>query len=255
MKTIHSKVALDLYTVQFSWALKFLGFFIFLQIARPLVAMIPFINMNNKVNIGNYFDTVFTFSNIFMLVIGIIVASSFLSYFVRNGVTRKDFFKGAAIASIGLSISIPIVASLFYALLNIIRKFTGFPYMENSELTNQVINIDDGFVGEIVQMIILPPFVPLESSWLLAIGLFTLNILTYYIIGWFIGSSFSRFGVPVGLLSIVLSFIVIYMRDFLLNHALNSDSSFFIASLSSLVFVVILLWIIRQTTKRIAIKV
>lgn len=98
MKTIHSKVALDLYTVQFSWALKFLGFFIFLQIARPLVAMIPFINMNNKVNIGNYFDTVFTFSNIFMLVIGIIVASSFLSYFVRNGVTRKDFFKGAAIA-------------------------------------------------------------------------------------------------------------------------------------------------------------
>lgn len=255
MKAIYSKVALDLYKIQFSWALSFLGFFIFLQIARPIVAMIPFINMNKKINFGNYFDTVFTFSNIFMLVIGIIVASSFLSYYVRNGVTRKDFFKGATIASVGLSISIPIVSSLFYTLLNIFIKFTGFPFMENSELTTRVIDSDDGFVGEIIQIIILPPFVTLESSWLLAMALFTLNVLTYYVIGWFIGSAFYRFGVPIGLVSILLSFIVIYMRDFLLNHAMNSDTSLLLAFFGATAFVMILLWLIKQFTKRLAITV
>lgn len=255
MKAIHSKVALDLYRLQINWAIKFLGFFVFLQIARPFVAMIPFVNMNNKINFGNYFDTAFTFGNIFALVVGIIVASSFLTYYVRSGVTRKDFFKGAAIASIGLSISIPIVSSLFYVLLNLFIKFTGFPYMENSELATRVIDIDDGFVGEMIQTIILPPFVTFESSWLLAMALFTLNILTYYVIGWFIGSAFYRFGVPIGLVSILISFIVIYIRDFLLNHAMSSDFSLLVAFLSATAFVVILLWLIKQFTKRLAIAV
>lgn len=255
MKAIHSKVALDLYRIQFDWAIKFLSFFVFLQIARPLMEKVPFLKVNDKINIGNYFDTVFIFSNIFMLVLGIIMSTRFLSHYVRSGVTRKDFFKGATSASIGLSINLPILASLFYIILNGIMKFTPLSFMENSKLTNHIIDSDDGFVAELVQIIVLPPFVTFESSSLLALVLFTLNVLTYYVIGWFIGSAFYRFGVPIGLFSILASIIVIYIRDFLLNNAVHSDFSLFIAILVGLVLIVILLILIKQFTKRIAIKV
>ena len=91
-KAIFPKVAVDLYIVQLLWSLSFLGFFLFIQIAKPLLAMIPLLKMNDKINIGNYFDTVFIASNIFMLVIGIIVTLGLLPYYVSIGVTRRDFF-------------------------------------------------------------------------------------------------------------------------------------------------------------------
>ena len=262
-KAIFPKVAVDLYIVQLIWALSFLGFLLFLQIAKPILAMVPFLNMNDKINVGNYFDTVFVSSNIFMLVIGIIAILGFLPYYVSNGVTRKDYFKGTAIAAAGLSISIPIVASIIYALQNFIMKITGLPIVEKSTLANQVVDTDDGFIGELIQSIIMTPFVELESNWILGIALFSLNIFTYYIVGWLIGTGFYRFGVFIGLLCIALAFIVVYIQDLLLRIALDLpvhdvftslDFSLYLAFASALALAGITLWIIRQMTKRVPIK-
>ena len=262
-KKIFPKVAIDLYIVQLIWALGFLGILLLIQIAKPLLAMVPLLKMNDKINIGNYFDTVFVSSNIFMLVIGIIVTLGFLPYYVNNGVTRKDYFKGVTIASVGLSISIPIVASVIYVLQNFIMKVTNLPFVENSTLANQVVDTGDGFIGELIQSIIMTPFVELESSWLLAITVFALNIFTYYVVGWLIGSGFYRFGVPVGLLCIVIAFIVVYTQDLLLSSALglpvhdtftSLDFPLYLAVAGTLALVGILLWMIRQLTKRVAIK-
>ena len=263
IKSIFPKVAVDLYRIQFIWALVLLGFFLFLQIARPLVAMVPFFNMNNKFNNENYFDVVFISSNIFMLVIGIIVVIGFLPYFVGNGVTRKDYFKGASIAAIGLSISIPIVASIIYALQKFAMKITGLPIVEESTLASQIADAGDGYISELIQSIIMTPFIELESNWLLAILIFAINIFTYYLVGWLIGAGFYRFGVVTGLLSIALGFIIIYTQDQLLRIALNLPVSgvlsswnltLFPAIVAVLVLFGITLWIIRQFTKHVAIK-
>lgn len=262
-KAIFPKVAVDLYIIQFIWALWFLGFFLFLQIARPLVAMVPLINMNNKINVGNYFDNVFISSNIFMLIIGIIVILGFLPYYIGNGVTRKDYFKGATIAAVGLAISLPIVASLIYALQNFIMKITNLPIVKESTLANQVVDPDDGFIGEFIQSIIMTPFVELESNWLLAITVFALNIFTYYVVGWLIGSGFYRFGGLIGLLCIALAFIIVYTQDLLLSSALglpvndvftSLDFPLYLAIAGTLALAGITLWIIRQLTKRVPVK-
>lgn len=262
-KAIFPKVAVELYVVQFIWALSFLGFFVFLQIAKPLLAMIPFLKMNDKMNIGNYFDTVFIASNIFMLVIGIIVAIGFLTHYVRNGVTRKNYFKGAAIASVGLAISIPIVASVIYALQNFIMKVTNLPIVQKSTLASQALDMDDDFIGDLIQSIIFTPFVELESNWMLALIVFALNIFTYYVVGWLIGAGFYRFGVPIGLLCIGLAFIIIYTQDLLLSSALSLpvhaaftslELSLLLAIVGTLALVGITLWMVRQLTKRVTIK-
>lgn len=262
-KAIYPKVAIDLYYIQFIWALGFLGILLLIQIVKPLLSMVPLLKMNDKINIGNYFDTVFVSSNIFMLVIGIIAILGFLPYYVSNGVTRKDYFKGAAIAAVGLSISIPIVASVIYALQKFIMKMTNLSIVQESTLANQIVDTDDGFVGEFIQSIIMTPFVELESNWLLAIIVFALNIFTYYLVGWLIGSGFYRFGVLIGLLCIALAFIIIYTQDLLLSIALDLpvsgmftslDFSLYPAIAGTLVIAGITLSIIRQLTKRVAIK-
>ena len=252
-----------MYIVQLVWSLSFLGILLFLQIAKPILAMIPLLNMNDKINVGNYFDTVFVSSNIFMLVIGIIAILGFLPYYVSNGVTRKDYFKGAAIAAAGLAISIPIVASVIYALQIFIMKITSLPIVQESTLANQVMETDDDFIGELIQSISMTPFVELESNWLLAIVIFSLNIFTYYVAGWLIGAGFYRFGVPVGLLCIVIAFIVVYIQDLLLSIALDLpvhdmfaslDFSLYLAIPGTLALAGITLWMIHKLTKRAPIK-
>lgn len=262
-KAMYPKVAFDLYIVQLLWSLSFLGILLFLQFAKPILAMVPFLQMNDKINIGNYFDTVFVSSNIFMLVIGIIVVLGFLPNYVSNGVTRKDYFKGAGIAAVALSISLPVVASVIYVVQKFIMKITNLPLVEKSTLAKQVVKTDDGFIGEFIQSILITPFVQLESNWLLAIVVFVLNIFTYYIVGWLIGSGFYRFGILIGLLCIALALIIIYTQDLLLSIALDLpvhnafallDFPLSLAIAGSLALAGITLWGIRQLTKRVPIK-
>lgn len=263
-KSIFPKVALDMYVIQLVWSLMFLGFFLFLQIAKPLMAMIPFLNMNDKINVGNYFDTVFISSNIFMFVLGIIVITGFLPYYVSNGVPRKDYFKGGALAAAGLSISLPIMASAVYALQKFIMKITNLPLVKESTLANEVtVGNDDGLISDLVQSYIFTPFVELESNWLLAIIIFALNIFTYYVVGWLIGAGFYRFSVAVGLFCIVIGFIIVSIQDLLLSVALDLpvhnvltslDFSLYIAIPVTLALIGITLWMIRKMTKRVSIR-
>ena len=152
---------------------------------------------------------------------------------------------------------------MIYALQNLIMKITSFPIVQESTLAKDVVKIDNDLIGGLIESIILTPFVQLESNWLLAIVIFSLNIFTYYLVGWLIGSGFYRFGVPVGLFCIVIAFMVIYMQNLLLSIALDFpvDDAFISLSLSlpiaiagTLVLAGITLWMIREMTKRASIK-
>src|SRR5690625_7965113 len=47
-----------------------------------------------------------------MLVIGIISASAFLTFYVKHGVTRKDYFIGCILAIIFLSITLTLIPAV-----------------------------------------------------------------------------------------------------------------------------------------------
>ncbi len=212
---------------------------------------------------NSYFDAVFVSSNIYMLVIGIIAAYAFLQYYVSSGVTRKDYFKGAAIASVGLSFSIPIIASVIAALQIFIINLMNFPILTRSQLANRFTEDDGNLIGNFIQSIILTPFVDLQDNWLVAIVVFASNILMYYLVGWLIGSGFYRYGVLPGLLCIVIAFVVLYAQDLLLSIALDLpvhdmfaslDFPVFVSIVGIVILVSIVLWMIRQLTKRAPIK-
>lgn len=252
-----TKVASDMFFVQGMWAAGFLGVMLIVQIIKIVTATFS----DHEVNA--FFDATFIAANIFMLVIGIISAIGFIPHYVGNGVTRKDYFKGAILGTIGLSIAIPIVSaivtSLFSLILNLLNLRINIVSFENN------VNDPDGnIIGHLVTSVIFSPHIELSSSWLLAILIFALNIFTYYCAGWLIGSAFSRWGVIGGLLSIVIGFIVIQAEDILLSASLGLNVPSFledfeipiVLSMVGIILVItICLWLIRQLTKRIIVKI
>ncbi|MFJ5770462.1 hypothetical protein [Psychrobacillus sp. NPDC093180] len=255
-KTIYPKVATDMFWVQFFWALGFLGVLLVVQIIKAILSIIKGIEMND------YFDAVFIAANIFMLVIGIISSYGFLPYYVSNGVTRKDYFKGSAIASVALSITIPIIASIISVIQIFIVNLIDLSILKDSSLGNAT-GDEGNMVAELILSIVFTPFIDLQSNWLLAIFVFALNIFIYYLVGWLIGSGFYRFGVLFGLVCIILAFFIIYAQDLLLSLALDLPVHDMFASLQLPIYVAVIgifvlagltFWMIRQLTKRIAIK-
>ncbi len=253
--SVYPKVITDMFWMQLFWAFGFLGVTFMIHLIKMVIGV------NNGSEVNSYFDSVFIPANIFMLVIGIISVYGFLKYYVSNGVTRKDYFTGAAIASAGLSIALPVIASVITAIELFIVKMTGLFEFTSGNI-NQA-DLDNNLITEIVQSIIFSPFVDLESNFILAILTFSLNVFTYYLIGWLIGAGFYRFGVLVGLGCILLSLAILSIQDSLLRSGLDlpgiafytiPELPLFIAILVLFIIFAIMLWMIRQFTKRVTVK-
>jgi hypothetical protein len=217
----------------------------------------------NGNEINNYFSGVYMASHIFMLVIGIISTYGFLGFYVGNGVTRRDYFKGATLSAIGLSIAIPVIASIVSVVERWFINLTHLYTAESNPFASQGIVEESNLIGDIVKSVVHSPFVDLHGNWLLAILIFALNLLTYFVVGWFIGASFYRFDILIGLGAILLSIAILFTADGLLRAALELPVHEVFASLSlslpifvlaSLILLGIVLWFIRQMTKKVSIK-
>ncbi|GGB58466.1 hypothetical protein F3157_20145 [Virgibacillus dakarensis] len=254
--TTFPKVAKDMFLVQLYWAFGFLGIMLVIHIVKIITAFIQ----GNEVD--SYYNSVFVAANIFMLVIGLI-SVYFLPHYAGNGVTRKDYFKGGLLASIGLSVVIPIIAICISVIGQFILKNMANIGLKEPNLNEVVLDIDSNIIGDIVQSVILTPFVDPGSNWILAIGLFSLNIFMYYLVGWFISASFYRYDTITGLGSILLGLISLTLVDVLIRMSLNLPVADRFSSLDLpavitipgiFVIIVIIIWIIRVLTKRVSIK-
>ena len=256
-KAVYPKVATDLFWIQLFWSLGFLGVMFVIHIIKVILGSI------NGNEINNYFSAVFVAANIFMLVIGIISVYGFLPHYVGNGVRRRDYFKGATLSTIALSITIPVIASFVSVLERWFINLTNLYTVDSNPFISQGIAEESGLIGDIVKSVVISPFVDLHNNWLLAILIFSLNLLTYFIVGWFIGASFYRFNILIGIGSCLLSIAILVAADGLLRAALELPVHEVFASLSlslpisvlaSLILLGIILWFIRQMTKKVSIK-
>lgn len=204
------KVGFHQFWIQLNWTFWAIGIFLVVHVIRYFF----------KNNADSFYSAGYIAGNIYMLVIGII-AISFLSYYVGNGITRKNYFLGNMLAAVGLSIIIPI---LFY-LINLVEQFiiTRFTNIALEENPFKIIEIDtDGhLIGDIVQSIIITPFVSVESSFFLSLGLFALNLFMFYIIGWLIGAAFYRLGVILGIIVIIIGAALFIIKDTLIRLTLD----------------------------------
>ncbi|WP_100012482.1 hypothetical protein [Lentibacillus sediminis] len=261
-KSMFPKVVMDMFWIQMTWALGFLGIMLIvniIKIGRTLLG-------NDSVD--NYYVAVFIAANIFMLVIGII-STSFLPHYVENGVTRKDYFKGGLLAAVGLSVIIPIIAFFVAAIERlIVTNLTSITFGD-TDLNSVFQEIPDvGGIGDIistiVQSVIFTPYVDPGSNWVLGMAVFSLNIFLYYLLGWLISASFYRFDTPGGLGSIVIALVLLMLGDTLLRVAIDLPVLESLAAINSLpagvavlglLFIVIVsIWMIRLLTKTVSIK-
>ncbi len=249
-----TKPALDLLWVQLTWTFWFLGIYFLVNLGKIIFGD----------HVDSFYSAGYIASNIYMLVIGII-AINFMPYYVENGITRKNYFLGTAMASVGLSILLPIIIFLIHVVEKIlVNNFTSKVLNERS-LDDIVINIDGNIIGEIIQTIILTPFINPETNLLLSLALFSLHIFIFYLLGWLIGAAFYRLGVIAGIIFIAIGLALISVKDSMIRLAMDLplfESFSFLEIVPQtlalpIVFIVIAVTIIliRLLTKRAAIKI
>ena len=165
-KAVYPKVATDLFWVQLFWSFGFLGVMFVIHIIKVILGII------NGNEINNYFSIVYVAAHIFMLVIGIISVYGFFPHYVGNGVTRRDYFKGATLSTIALSITIPMIASIISVLERLFINLTNLYPVDSNPFISQGIAEESGLIGDIIKSVVIPPFVDLHDNWLLAILIF-----------------------------------------------------------------------------------
>lgn len=252
------KVIMDMFLIQMSWALGFLG----IMLAINIFEIIRTITLGGGAD--HYFNAVFVAATIFMLVIGI-TSVYFLPHYIENGVTRKDYFKGTLIASIALSLIIPVIAFCVSAIEQVIVTNITRVNFNDPDINSVILEIDSEFIGDIVQSVILTPYVDPSSNWILAMAIFSLNIFLYYLLGWLISAGFYRFDTITGLGFILIALVFLMLTDTLLRVSLNLPVLDSLAVLNSLQvgmavvgivsIVLVSIWIIRLLTKKITVKI
>ncbi|MFC7063741.1 hypothetical protein [Halobacillus seohaensis] len=183
----------------------------------------------------NFFSFAYQPSKIYMLIMGILSVFAFLTFYIRHGVTRKDYFIGTALSSLGISITLLIIMG-------------GMAAVHQMFATTDTIML----FGE-------------DTSWLTAVLAFGLNVFMYYIAGWLIGAGFYRLGGLGGTAFILLAIGFVAMVDNLWEYELGTpvkiltginldEMPLYISFIGTLLLIGLALWIVRVSTKRIVIK-
>ncbi|MFA1819203.1 hypothetical protein ACDX78_03185 [Virgibacillus oceani] len=262
----YPKIAADMFWTLMSWTFGFLGVMIIINIVQRAINVIQGTEVD-----GGFYGSLIIASNIYMLIIGII-SIYFLPYYVENGVTRKDYFKGTLIASIGVSIVLPII--IFF--ISIVERFIltnwlnmSYKTQDINEIFNEVLmDIDGGlgsFIGDLILSVILSPNMDPYSNWMLAIVVFASNIFIFYLLGWLISAGFYRGGTIIGLGFIVIAIAINTLKDTLLRIALDlpfsarfsalEPFSSWIAIAGILLLILLSVWFIRLLTKKVTIDI
>lgn len=258
-KATYGKVAVDSFMVQIMWALWGLGVILLIYVILGAVNI-------SKHGVSDFVTSYYHTANIYMLVTGIIAVTALLPYFVRNGVTRRDYFQGAALACLGLAVAITLLFCLITGLEYTLTRALGYTLAVDPvrEIHFNAEVIDD-LLGGLFLLIFDAPFVALSSNWWLSPTVFCLNLITYYLLGTMLGAAFYRYGTPGGLGFILLGLALLIVRDLLwgrefagLLGALLPVTSLQLppaaAVAGNVALISLVLWFIRRTTSRVAIK-
>lgn len=213
-----SKVAFDMYAVQMKWTLWFLFFVLAAQIAHIILVISP---LNTEDTLRNFLPFLNGSAKIYMLIIGIF-SYGFLTFYITQGVTRRDYFIGSSLAAIGLSITIIIIGTV---------------------LTYLQLIILDGIIDSPTTIALF------DSHGFLQPVYYNINIFIFYLIGCLIGFGYYRFGWIFGFAFVAFAILSIIITETLLK----SQPS--IAFTGLLALIAVYLIFIRQITKRIAIKI
>lgn len=232
-----TKVATDLFAIQMNWALWFVGIVFIVYLVLPI-----FITDVESLNLA-FPAFIFQSTKIFMLVIGILSCFSFLAYFVGNGITRKEYYIGSAVSAFGIAAGILIIATVLQGVLLLVGTFTAYTP-----------NTGHGMDWNV------------SSVWLIPMVIYIMSTLAFYVSGWLISIGFYRYGGFGGFLAIIGAIIYVSLSDLGSGGGHSIQLFGFIrfttpelglpyAIMLTTVLLVAGLYLLRQLTKRVPIKI
>ncbi|WP_334072407.1 MULTISPECIES: hypothetical protein [Paenibacillus] len=230
-KTTISKIGLDLYLNQMKWTLWFFAFALVLN----AVSLFGTSGEAHDPILFAYRPT-----KTYLLIIGIVAATSFLTFYVKSGVTRKKYFWGTLSAALGLTLTITLVLTAATLLLQAFPGLNGAGFQSSQYLLFQESSIH-----------------AIMTAWI--------NLLTFYLAGWLISAGFYRYKGVVRMGFIILAIVTIGITDYLWQYELRGlidrvihwDPSVlpgYASFLASAVLLGLVLWIIRGVTARTPVK-
>jgi len=255
-RNILSIVTTDLFKRQFKWTMAFLGMMLLVNLLKIGQGIIY------DTGIDDYFSLAIIAGNIYMFVIGIICIF-FLKYFVEHGVTRKDYSKGSLIVATSLAIIIPIITFVIYKLQML--TIGNLVQFNESHLNDIATDIDKqtSIIDDIVVALSTAPYIDPNEQAILALGIFSLNLLFNYLAGWLIGAAF-QFPLAVGLGTIAVTGGLIVIQDALVRIFLEIpvlprfefmiDTPKPVTILSILILLGTITLIIQRLTKKTVVK-
>lgn len=228
------KVATAVFSEMIRWSLWFFSILLAIHIVR-----IFWLNGGPSPIEGFFIFSQYS-TNIFMLVLGIMSAYTFMGRHIQQGISRRDSFFGISLAATGLSLFLTVVPLVINGIQHLLAKTSIFPVALDTAVA----------------------FETTAGATAAAIALF-LNVLTYYFTGWLISIGYYRFRWIAGFGFIALSFIVFGLNDYLWkpgNYTLAWLSSepleadFWLIVLGSVAMLLVLFFAMRLLTKRVPIK-
>lgn len=256
-KSMIPTIIKDVFKQQFKWTMIFIG----------ILLMISIVRIGQSIVIGkgidDYYSLALIAGNIFMFAIGI-YCIGFMKYLIEHGVTRKDYFKGALVAAILLSIILPVITFLVYKIQKVaVSKFVLF----NESSINEVpldIDTKTSILDDIIVAFATAPHVDPDQQTLLALIVFSITLLVYYLAGWLIGVSF-QYSVINGLIFIGVSGLILTLQDAFIRAFLEVPVMARFEALSNLskpilLFMIFMLIIIvtigiQQLTRRVTVEI
>jgi len=230
------KVAKSLFIEQLKWSP------VYIVIIFILHMVLTYFHTQIEFTLNSLIGFSYFSNHIYMLVIGIIAGAYFLPFYVRHGVTRKDYFLGTVLSSLGMSVAFTIIIAILSFIEGAILHLFGFKWLPTTIISTNA-----------------------DYPLLLILLIYILNIFTYYQIGWLITMGYYRFGWKIGFGFIALAILFTVAHGFLWENevyhklldqlAVNlSNLSLLISILSTLLLNGLILCIIRLSTRKVAIK-
>ncbi|WP_163582905.1 hypothetical protein [Gracilibacillus saliphilus] len=227
------KVTKDLFLIQMKWTVWYM------LVVLAIFLIIPL--FREEIDL-NFLSTMYSSTKIYMLVIGIISSLAFFAHYVQNGITRKDYFSGSAIAAAGLAVSIMFIASIINGMLYIFNPLEN--YLPD--------NVNIGFLD-------------MTSTWFIPVLVFSLNIFGFYLAGWLIIAGYQRYGGWGCVAFILVSLLSVSLMDLLwegdisypLINLLSTPTPnlpIAVSLICTIILVATVLLLIRHLTKRVAIQ-
>lgn len=242
------------------WTMNFFGILLVINIINMTFSFIK------GHEIDHFYSSLIIAGNIYMFIAGII-GVTFLTYLVESGVSRANYFKAVLLGAVSLSIVIPIITLIIYKIQKITTSsFISYLTADHPAQLNDVVNDlgeSDGLFDEMIVAIVTTPYINIDEELFLALSIFTVNLLFYYLVGWLIGTSFQH-SVLFGISMTFIAAIIFVLYDSLLRamlkvptfpkfHFLNAYSTSIHFIFIILLFAIVIFGV-RQLSKGVTVR-